>query len=259
MSTTFDKGTFTPAPGRGSIVRMLIAQTRTETAVTMRNGEQILVTLLIPIVLLIGLSQLKIGNYGTPRIDFVAPRIFALAIMSSAFTGQAIGLGFDRRYGVLKRLAATALPRWLLVLGRIASAFVVVLIQIVVLSVISGFLGWHPQLTGLIWGAAFVVLGTAAFGGLGILVGGSMRAELVLAVANTVWFVLMLVGGVIFAPSMLPGPMETITQWLPSGALAEALTSVLTHGAFPGWQPLTALVLWSVGSALIATKTTKLT
>src|SRR5699024_12776756 len=119
---TFTPGTFTPAPGRGGIGRMLLTHARLETALTLRNGEQILLTLLIPLALLVGLSLLDLlpspSAAGSSSTDWVTPRILALAVMSSAFTGQAIALGFDRKYGVLKRLAATALPRWLLVAGR---------------------------------------------------------------------------------------------------------------------------------------------
>ncbi|GAB3880139.1 hypothetical protein GCM10029964_033860 [Kibdelosporangium lantanae] len=108
--TTFPAGTFTPAPAAGPKLRMLAAHARTEVALTLRNGEQILLTLLIPIALLVGLTYVHVVSMPEPRVNSLVPRVFALAVMSSAFTGQAIALGFDRRYGVLKRLAATALP-----------------------------------------------------------------------------------------------------------------------------------------------------
>src|ERR671925_266568 len=122
----FPAGTFKPAPGPGRWSRMLLTHARTEAALTLRNGEQVLLTLLIPIALLIGLTLVNVVALPQPRVDSVTPRVFALAVMSSAFTGQAIALGFDRRYGVLKRLAATALPRWLLVGGRAVAGLVVV-------------------------------------------------------------------------------------------------------------------------------------
>jgi len=105
---------------------MLATHARTEILLTLRNGEQILLTLLIPLAALIGLTLMTVISIPEPRIDSVAPRVFALAVMSSAFTGQAIALGFDRRYGVLKRLAATALPGWLLVAGRVLAGLAVV-------------------------------------------------------------------------------------------------------------------------------------
>ena len=147
----FPSGTFTPAPGRGSLGRMLRTHARVETSLTLRHGEQVLLTLLIPLALLIGLSLLDIlpsAQLGsTSKVDWITPRILALAVMSSACTGQAIALGFDRRYGVLKRLSATALPRWLLVAGRVVAALVVVALQSVIIGVVALFLGWSPSVS----------------------------------------------------------------------------------------------------------------
>lgn len=255
----FAEGTFRPAPGRGSLPRMLLAQTRTEAALALRNGEQVLLTLLIPLALLVGLSLLRVIPLPSPRVNAVTPRIFALAVMSTGFTSQAIALGFDRRYGVLKRLAATALPRWLLVGGRVSATFVVVAVQVVVLSVIAAFLGWSPVAGGLAWAALLVVLGTLSFGALGVLLGGSLRAEVVLAVANAVWFVLLLAGGIALPLSTLPAALAGVVRLLPSAALADGLTQALGHGAFPGWQPLLVLLGWGVAAAVLATRTTRLT
>lgn len=255
----FPAGTFAPAPGRGSPARMLAAQARVETAMTLRHGEQVLLTLLIPVALLIGLTVLPIVVLPEPRVDEVTPRIFALAIMSSAFTGQAIALGFDRRYGVLKRLAATALPRWLLGAGRVTAALTVVAVQLVLLGVLAAVLGWSPDPAGLAWAVPVVLLGTLAFGALGVLLGGSLRAELVLAVANLVWFVLLLAGGIALPASVLPGGLGGLVGYLPSGALAEALHGTLRTGEAPGLASLLVLLGWAALAGALASRTTKLT
>ncbi|MGW3962304.1 ABC transporter permease [Amycolatopsis sp. NPDC005003] len=259
---TFAPGTFTPAPGRGSLGRMLRTHARIEVGLTLRHGEQVLLTLLIPLALLIGLSLLDIlpaSSLGSvPRVDWITPRILALAVMSSAFTGQAIALGFDRRYGVLKRLSATALPRWLLVAGRLAAALVVVALQSVIIGVVAAFLGWSPSLSGLLSAVVLLVLGTLAFGALGVLLGGALRAEAVLALANIVWFVLLLAGGILLAPSSLPSGLARVVELLPSGALAEGMRAALVDGAFaPG--PMLVLAVWAVVAGAVASRTTKLT
>ena len=133
----FPTGTFTPRPGPGSPLRMLAAQSATELRLALRHGEQVLLTVLIPIVLLVGLTLLSVVPLPEPRIAAVAPGVLALAVMSTAFTGQAIALGFDRRYGVVRRLAATALPRWLLVAGRLVAVLGVVAVQVIVLGAIA--------------------------------------------------------------------------------------------------------------------------
>ncbi|MBB4684572.1 ABC transporter permease [Amycolatopsis jiangsuensis] len=262
MTTSFPAGTFTPAPARGSLGRMLRTHARVEAALTLRHGEQLLLTLIIPLALLIGLSLLDVlpaSQLGsTSKVDWITPRILALAVLSSAFTGQAIALGFDRRYGVLKRLSATALPPWLLVAGRVVAALVVVALQAVVLGVVAAFLGWSPSAAGL--GAAIVllVLGTLAFGALGVLLGGALRAEAVLALANIVWFVLLLAGGILLAPSALPSAIGVVVELLPSGALAEGMRAALVDGQFP-FGPMLVLVVWAAVAGALATRTTKLT
>lgn len=255
---TFPAGTFTPAPGRGRIGRMLATHARTEALLTLRNSEQVLLTLLIPLALLVGLTALSIFALPEPRVDSVTPRVMALAVMSSAFTGQAIALGFDRRYGVVKRLAATALPRWLLLAGRTSAAFVVVAVQLVVLGVVAAVLGWSPSPAGVGWAVLLVVLGTLSFGALGVLLGGALKAEIVLALANLVWFVLLLAGGIVVPAASLPGVLGDLVLWLPSGALAEGLHAALADGAVPGWPVFAALVGWGAVAAALAVRTTKL-
>jgi ABC-2 type transport system permease protein len=258
VTTTFPAGTFTPAPGRGRVGRMLFVHARTEAMLTLRNSEQILLTLLIPVALLVGLTVIDIFDLPEPRIDSVAPRVFALAVMSSAFTGQAIALGFDRRYGVLKRLAATALPRWLLVGGRAIAGLVVVAVQLVVLGVLAAILGWSPAPAGLAWALLLAILGTLSFGALGVLLGGALKAEVVLALANIVWFVLLLAGGIIVPPASMPGVLGDIVGLLPSGALTTGMHTALVDGAVPDWSVFAVLIGWGAVVAAIATRTTKL-
>src|SRR5690606_19079306 len=152
--TTFDgsfrPGTFTPAPGRGSTWRMLRTHAKVETLLTLRHGEQILLTLLIPLALLIGMTVLDLVPADqlddADPVGWTTPRILALAVMSSAFTGQAIALGFDRKYGVFKRLAATALPLWVLISGRIVAALCVATLQVLILGGVAAALGFRPVL-----------------------------------------------------------------------------------------------------------------
>jgi ABC-2 type transport system permease protein len=255
----FPPGTFRPAPGRGRPARMLAAQTRVEALLIIRHAEQALLTLIIPLALLIGLSTLHIGTVPEPRVNSVVPRILALAVMSTAFTGQAIALGFDRRYGVIKRLSATALPRWTLISGRVLAALIVVALQAVVLGFTAALLGWSPALLGVAPAVVLLVLGTLTFGAAGVLVGGAFRAEIVLALANAIWFVLLLAGGLALPPQDLPGPVGAIARFLPPGALAESLDAALVHGTIPDAQPVLVLLAWGAAAGLLAIRTTRLT
>jgi ABC-2 type transport system permease protein len=236
---------------------MIATQARTETLLAFRNGEQVLLTLLIPVILLIALSL--VGFLPTVGVNAWVPRIFALAVLSSAFTGQAIALGFDRRYGVLKRLMATALPRSMLVAGRMISALAVVVVQLAILSVIAGILGWSPWARGGFGVLVLLVLATLAFGALGILLGGTLRAEIVLAVANLVWFVLLFVGGIALPASFFHGSWGVVIELLPSGALAEGLDAALVHGAVFPWPYMVVLAVWAAVAGLLASRTTRMT
>ena len=254
----FPAGTFTPRPGPGAPGRMLAAQAGTELRLALRNGEQVLLTLVIPVVLLVGLTLLDVVPLPEPRIASVTPSVLALAVLSTAFTSQAIVLGFDRRYGVIRRLAATALPRWLLVAGRLAAVLATVAIQMVVLVALAGALGWRPPVAGLAWAVPLVLLGCVAFAALGILLGGTLRAEVVLAVANAVWFVLLLAGGIVVPVDRLPGPMAAVAGLLPSGALAEGLRTTLTTGGAPGVAPVLVLLAWAAAAGALAVRTVRL-
>src|ERR1700722_3189348 len=184
----------------------------------------------------------------TPRrIDFVVPSIIALAVMSASFTGLAIGTGFERKYGVLKRLGATALPRSILLGGKTLSVLLLELIQILLIGIAGLALAWHPHgdpATVVL----LIALGTAAFGGLGLLLAGTLRAEVTLAAANLIWLVLLFAGGIAIPLSKYPRPAHDILQYLPSAALSDGLHQVLQHGAgFPVRAALTLVVWASVG------------
>lgn len=188
-SELFPPGTFAPDPRPSTVPRMLAAQYGLELKLLLRNGEQLLLTMFIPITLLIGLTLLPFGSFGAHRVAVFVPAIMALAVISTAFTGQAIAVAFDRRYGALKRLGATALPVWGIIAGKSLAVVTVVFLQALLLGGIGLTLGWRPHPVGLLLGALVIALGTAGFAAMGLLLGGTLRAEIVLAVANLLWFV----------------------------------------------------------------------
>ena len=152
----------------------------------------------------------------------------ALAVISTAFTGQAIAVAFDRRYGALKRLGATALPVWGIIAGKSLAVVTVVFLQSILLGAIGFALGWRPNIAGLVLGAAIIALGTAGFAALGLLLGGTLRAEIVLAVANLLWFVFAGLGALTLEGGMVPHGVQWVARLTPSGALTEALSQAMT-------------------------------
>ncbi|WP_250403829.1 ABC transporter permease [Streptomyces cellostaticus] len=243
---TAGPGTYTPKPGAAPLPRMIAAQAALETRMLLRNGEQLLLTVVIPTLLLVLFSSVDVVDTGEGKaVDFLAPGVLALAVMSTAFTGQAIATGFERRYGVLKRLASSPLPRWGLMAAKTASVLVTEILQVILLTVIAFALGWSPH------GSPFavvllLVLGTAAFSGLGLLMAGTLKAEATLAAANLV-FLLLLVGGGVVVPLEKFGPAgQHVLGLLPISALSGGLRDVLQHGAAVPWGDLGILAVWAV-------------
>jgi ABC-2 type transport system permease protein len=233
---------------------MLVAQSKLELTLLLRHGEQLLLTMLVPVALLIGLTLLPIGDFGSPRVDRILPAVMMIAIMSTAFTGQAIAVGFDRRYGALKRLGATSLPRWGIIAGKGVAVVIVVALQMLLLGSIGFALGWRPSILGLVLGAIVIGLGTATFAAMGLLLGGSLRAEIVLALANILWFAMAGIGGVIFADSINEGTRIAI-QTVPSGALAQALQESIAGSL--NVLCIAVLLAWAGVTGFVATRTFK--
>ncbi|SNS71788.1 ABC-2 type transport system permease protein [Actinomadura meyerae] len=243
-----------PAPGTVPLPRMVLSQARYEVRTVLRNGEQLLLTLIIPVVLLVLFGATSLLDLGAGRrVDFLTPGILALAVMSTAFTGQAIGTGFERRYGVLKRLGATPLPRGGLIAAKTAAVLAVEAAQAAVICAVALALGWSPHGDpGSV--VVLLLLGTAAFSGFGLLMAGTLRAEATLAAANLVYVLLLAVGGVVFPLDKFPGPVRDALELLPISALAGGLRDVLRDGAALPGQPLLVLAVWAVAGLALAAR-----
>lgn len=237
-------------------MKAFVAQTRSELTLSLRNGEQLLVTIAIPLLLLIFFSAVKVlpvPDGVEKRVDFLTPGIIALAVMSNAMVALAIGTGFERHYKVLKRLGATPLGRGRWVLAKIGMVMILLVLQIALIVIVAFFLGWNPG--GTPWLAVpAVVLGAFAFGGLGLLMAGTLRGTVTLALANGLYLVLLLLGGMIIPFSEMPGFLGNIGKLLPSGALSQVLQSALRDGAPASGSAWVVLALWAILASLGAVK-----
>ena len=250
-------GTFTPRPGSAPFSRQVVAQASMEARLMLRNGEQLLLAVVIPVIVLVGgvAGAERVGlTFSRPTVDVLAPGVLALAIMSTAFTSLAIATGFERRYGVIKRLGSSPLSRTGLLAGKVVALLMIEALQVVVISVVALALGWAPEVSAV--GAVLaVVLGTAAFAALGLLLAGALRAEATLAAANLVYLLLM-AGGAVVLPLSAYGPLGEVLRWLPSGALGSAMRSGLGDAA-TAWPDLLVLGCWAVLGAALTARTFK--
>lgn len=224
-----------------------------ELRLSLRQGEQLLVSIGIPLLLLVFFSLVDVlpEPAGVTRpVDFLAPGIMALAVMSSAMVSLGIGTGFERQYGVLKRLGTTPLGRGRLVAAKILTVLALELVQLAVLVPVALALGWRPGSSAALAVPA-VLLGTAAFAGIGLLLAGTLRGIVNLAVCNGLYLVLLLLGGMIIPLDRLPGPLAAAARALPAAALAEITGGTLGTGTASGvaWAVLAA---WAVAAPVVA-------
>jgi len=241
-----------PAPGVAPARRRILAHARTELTVLLRNGEQLLLALVIPIGVLIAGSVLA-WRWGV-SMGTLAPSVIALALWSTGFTSLAIATGFERRYGVLERLAATPIGTAGVVAGKALATLAIAAGQAVLLGGLALALGWRPHPTLASWVVAVptALLAVVAFAALALVLAGRLRAEVVLGLANLVYLVLLMVGGIMWPLASFPAVVRPIIGALPTAALGEALRG-WSIGTAPWWT-LGVAAAWALGSVLLARK-----
>ncbi|HET9647298.1 MAG TPA: ABC transporter permease [Microlunatus sp.] len=240
-----------PAPGAATPYRRVTAHARTETRLLLRNGEQLLLALAIPIGILV-LGRVLGGSFGSLAV--LAPSVLGLALWSSTFTSLAIATGFERRYGVLERLAATPLGRAGLLTGKALAVTAIAVGQVAVLALVSTALGWRPDWTAASLTVSIIgaLLAAVSFGSLALLLAGRLRAEVTLALANVIYVVGLAAGGLLLPVTRYPAALQPWLELLPTAALGEILRAGAT-GIVLLW-PLLVLAVWSVAAGLAAWK-----
>jgi ABC-2 type transport system permease protein len=239
-------------------MRPLTAQLRAEVTMIFTNGETLFLTLGIPVVFLLFFSTVHVLPTGTTHpVDFLVPGILALAVMSTSMTALSIGTGFERGYGVLKRLGSTPLGRPRLLTAKILAVLGVEVFQAVVLIGVGYLLGWSPGGpggAGALVGEALLamVLGTIAFGGIGLVLAGTLKPLVNLAVVNALFVILLLLGGMLIPLSKLPTWLADVSKALPAAALSEALHGSLGHGTAVSTRDWVVLAVWAIAAPVVA-------
>ncbi len=230
-----------------SPARRVWAQAVFDTGNLLRNGENLLLTLVIPVAVLLLALMTPLGGERSEAQSLVAA--LSLAVLATAFTSQAISTGFDRRYGVLRMLGLSPLGVRGLLLARALVSLLVIAGQSLLLVVLTGVVGgwWPDDAAQLLQAGLGVVLAVWALNAWALLLAGALRAEATLAVANAVFLLLMFGGGLIIPADSLP--WSAFTAWLPTGALVDAMTEPVL-----AWLPLLVLVLWGSVGTLLASR-----
>jgi ABC-2 type transport system permease protein len=241
-----------------SLTTATLAHASMELRLTARRGENVLVTIVIPVVVLLFFATAGIvpTGLGDP-VDFLLPGALALAVIATSLVNLGIATAYERNYGVLKRLGGSPLTRGGLLTAKMGTVLVVEVSQVVLLVAIAVVvLGWSPGPGAS--AAVFIVallLGTAAFAGLGLLMAGALRAEATLALANGLFIVFIALGGIVLPVSHLPGPLADIAPWLPPAALADAFRVALGSGDADLAQSLAVLAVWAIVTVGLTVRT----
>ncbi len=237
-------------------MRAFAAHLRVELILMVRNGESLLLTLGIPVLLLAFFANVDVLPIDGEPIDFLAPGVLALAVLSTALVNLAIGVGFEREYGVLKRLGSTPLGRSRLLGAKIAAIGLVETVQVGLLAGVGFALGWEPGggAGAAVALAVALAAGTAGCAGLGLCLAGRLRALVTLAAANGLYLVLLLGSGMVVPIDQLPRAARTVARILPSGALAETVRGAVTPGDPASAGSWAVLIVWAVAGPLAAAR-----
>jgi ABC-2 type transport system permease protein len=233
--------------------RALFAQARAETMLQLRRGENLIVTLAIPLGILVFFAKVDaVSTDFAHPVDFLVPGVLSLAVMAAAMVSLGIATGFERRYGVLKRLGSTPLSRGGLLVAKTATVLALEILQIVLVVLVGVAIGWHVP-SGIFAAVGLLLLGTVAFAGIGMLMAGTLRAEANLAAANGLFLVLLFLGGMAYPLAKLPTVMQDFAKALPAAALSETVRAVLAAQAFPAGE-FAVLLAWAVAAPLLAAR-----
>lgn len=234
--------------------RAFVAQSRAEAVLQVRRGENMIVTLVIPLGILVFFAKVDTlsTDYAHP-VDFLVPGVLALSVMAAAMVSLGIATGFERRYGVLKRLGSTPLSRAGLLTAKTATVLALELVQVVLVVAVGAAIGWQVP-GGIVPAVGLLLIGTVAFAGIGLFMAGTLRAEANLAAANGLFLVLLFLGGMAYPLSKLPSALETFAKLLPAAALSETVRAVLNAKPFPVGE-LVVLLVWAIAAPIAAART----
>ncbi len=233
--------------------RAILAQTRVELILTLRRGESLLLSFLIPLGILVFFSKVSAVKTSSNPVNFLVPGVLSLAVMSTAMVGLGIATGFERRYGVLKRLGSTPLSRSGLLAAKTINVAVIELMQIAVIVATGLALGWDPD-GRFFLALLLLLLGTVAFAAIGMFLAGTLRAETTLAAANGLFLVLLFLGGMAYPLNRLPDVLASVARVLPAAALSESVRAVLAGNNFP-WSELVVLLIWAILMPVVVVRT----
>jgi ABC-2 type transport system permease protein len=237
---------------------MAIALSGNELRLALRRGEGLLISFVIPVGVLLVFSAFDpaAGSGSGASVDRLLPGSIALAVIGASLVSLSISTGYERAYGVLRRLGGSPAGSSVVVAAKTVSVALVEAVQVVLLVAIAvallGFRAGPGASVPVV--ATALVLGTIAFAGLGLLMAGTLRAEATLALANLLFLLALVLGGIVIPLGRLPDAVAAFAAILPPAALTEALAIGFGTLAADATGPMIVLAAWAVVAALLAAR-----
>jgi ABC-2 type transport system permease protein len=224
-----------------------------EFKLSLKNGEQFLLLVIIPVAVFLTLTQTAVIGGGKWDIAEALSVSITVSVLAAGFTSLAIATAFERRSGTLVTMGVTPISRVELVTGKTLSTVYLAAISALILGVVALVLGWRPTLSATLI-PLILILGIASVTGFAFLLAGTVRAEAVLALANGIFVFAMIFGGIVFQYS---GILGTVIELFPPAALSNCMSHALDstpQDSLPLLVSIGVLLAWSVAGTLASAK-----
>jgi ABC-type multidrug transport system permease subunit len=203
------------------------------------------------------MREVKVTEVGSRYIDFLIPGLLGMNIMGTGMWSIGFAIVKTRSNRLLKRLLATPMRKTHYMLSQGTSRIAFLGLEASSL-LLFGYLVFGVGIHGSVAGVALIILlGAAAFAGLGLLVASRAKTiEGVSGLMNVVMLPMWILSGVFFSASNFPDAMQPFIKVLPLTALNDALRAVMTDGATLASQgvPLAIIAAWALVSFGVALK-----
>lgn len=246
-----------------SAATLLRSQFRYQNLVFWRTPVSAFFTLIFPVLLFV-IFSLVFGNSHIPELgvsaaQYYAPALAVFATASASYTNLAITTGYQRDYGILKRVRGTPLPPWIYIAGKVATAVLVGAIAAAIMLAI-GFLFYDLQLAAVRIPAVVVTFltGAASFAALGMLLAAvTSSGESATAIAQATLLPLAFFSGNFFVSSDLPGWMTRLADIFPLSHFNQAFFAPFdpaASGVSFEWLHLAIMAAWGITGAVLTVR-----
>ncbi|MHA1983867.1 MAG: ABC transporter permease [Candidatus Hodarchaeales archaeon] len=214
IDLSVDQGSMITSVALPPLIQQILATTM--------YGEQ--TTIAQPVI--IGLPSLVDAEQFT-QFDLMAPGLFVFAVIFLVMIVAEV-FSTERAEGLLQRIQVTPTSATEIVLSSLVSNMITAIIQVAIVFVIAGLMGFNPQtdFTGIIF--AFVIVSMLALINVGF---GLITATLAKSPGSATGISFLFILPQMFFGTFIPGIPQEVSQLVPSYYVTDSLTSVLLRGA----------------------------